>query len=441
MPFTSPGCTFVLSAETNVPPPRPTASERPVATGPLSGVRVLDLSRVLAGPWCVQNLADLGADVIKVERPGTGDDSRHWGPPFMPGLDGEPSSESVYFMAYNRNKRSVTIDFTRPEGQALVRRLVADADICIENFKVGDLARYGLDYASLSELNPRLIYCSLTGFGQDGPWAQRPGYDYLFQGLGGLMSVTGEPDGAPGGGPQRIGIALVDLFTGMYAIVGILSALQERHRSGNGQHIDISLLGTVMAMGSGPVVNYMLTGKVPERTGNIAPQISPYGVYPCADGPLIVASANQKQFAEFCRVLAHPEWVMDARFATNADRVRNRDALNKLFCEVMVTRGKAEWEDALLAAGVPAGPINTYAQALDNPQVRHLGTVVSVAHALGVEAPGVANPLRFSRTPVNYRSAPPLLGQHTREVLAEVGLQAAEIDALAAAGVISTHDT
>jgi crotonobetainyl-CoA:carnitine CoA-transferase CaiB-like acyl-CoA transferase len=405
-------------------------------SGPLRGIRVLDLSRVLAAPWCMQNLGDLGADIVKIERPVTGDESRHWGPPFFKDAEGKDTRESAYYMSFNRNKRSVAVDMTKPEGQAVIRKLAESADICIENFKVGDLARYGLDYASLSKVNPKLIYCSVTGFGQDGPYAERPGYDYLFQGIGGLMSVTGERDDLPGGGPQRVGVSIVDLFTGMYATVSILAALHHRDVTGEGQQIDISLLGSVMAMSSGSLGSMMIGGKVPGRTGNVSPVIMPYGVFPCSDGPIIVASANQNQFVAFCKALGHPEWSTDPRFVTNAARVANQETLNQLFGSVMVQRTRAEWDDILLAAGVPAGPINNYAQALEHPQVQHMNTRIGVPHPLGVDAPGIANPMRFSKSKVSYRRPPPMLGEHTLEVLREAGLDSKAIQALIASGAI-----
>jgi crotonobetainyl-CoA:carnitine CoA-transferase CaiB-like acyl-CoA transferase len=406
--------------------------------GPLHGLKVLDLSRVLAAPWCVQNLGDLGAEVVKVERPGAGDESRHWGPPWFKDANGEATKESAYFMSANRNKRSVAIDFTKPEGQALVREMVLTADICIENFKVGDLARYGLDYASLSALNPRLVYCSVTGFGQDGPWASRPGYDYLFQGLGGLMSVTGERDGAPGAGPQRIGVAIVDMFTGMYATIAILAALRHRDVSGEGQHIDVSLMGSVLALSSGHLSNFMIGGNLPGRTGNVSPTVSPYGVYAGSDGPFIVASANQKQFVALCQVLGHPEWSQDPRFKDNAARIANNPALYQLFAQVMVQQPCAHWEKELTAAGVPAGQINNYAQVMEHPQAKHLQARVELDHALGVKVPVVANPMRFSKTPVTYRRAPPMLGQHTLEVLQEAGLTPEQIAILVEKGAVKT---
>ena len=412
------------------------ASNKPSATGPLHGIRVLDLSRVLAAPWCVQNLGDLGADIVKIERPGTGDESRQWGPPFLKDSEGKTTRESAYFMSTNRNKRSVAIDLSKPEGQAVIRKMAESADICIENFKVGDLARYELDYASLSKVNPRLIYCSVTGFGQDGPWATRPGYDYLFQGMGGLMSVTGERDDRPGGGPQRFGAPIVDLFTGMYATISILAAINHRNNTGEGQHIDISLFGAVMAMGSGQMSNYMVGGKVPGRTGNVSPNITPYGVYPCSDGPFIVASANQTQFIALCKALGHPEWATDPRFTDNGARMANQDELHNLFSAVMRQRTRAEWEELFTRVGVPAGPINDYSQAIVHPVAKHQKTRIGIKHALGVEAPGIANPMRFSKSPVTYRRPPPMLGQHTLEVLHEFGLDEAAIESLKKAGAI-----
>ena len=425
-----------MTNPTNTASSKPSAPQSGGRTGPLQGIRILDLSRVLAAPWCVQNLADMGADVIKIERPGPGDESRHWGPPWLNGPDGKPTRESAYFMSTNRNKRSAAIDLANPQGQAIIRKLAEQADICIENFKVGDLARYGLDYASLSKVNPRLIYCSVTGFGQDGPWATRPGYDYLFQGMGGLMSVTGERDELPGGGPQRFGVPIVDLFTGMYATISILAALNHRNVTGEGQHIDVSLMGAVLAMSSGQLSNYMIGGKLPGRTGNASPNITPYGVYPCSDGLFIVASANQGQFTALCKALEHPEWVDDPRFKDNGARMAHQSELHALFSQILSTKPRAHWESLFLEVGVPAGPINDYAQAMAHPQAQHLKARISIPHPTGVEAPGIANPMRFSKTPVTYRRPPPMLGQHTQEVLQELGLDQAAIDALLKAGAV-----
>lgn len=406
-------------------------------SGPLDGVRVLDLSRVLAGPWCMQNLGDLGADVIKIERPGAGDDTRHWGPPWLADAEGKPTRESAYYLSTNRNKRSVAIDMAKPEGQQLIRRLAEHADVCIENFKAGSLSRYGLDSTALCKLNPRLVYCSITGFGQTGPYAERLGYDYLFQGLGGLMSVTGERDDLPGGGPQRMGVPVVDLFTGMYATVSILAALHHRDATGAGQHIDLSLLDVVLALGSGPVSNYLVGGKVPGRLGNASPNIMPYEVFPCADGLMIVVSANQTQFVALCQAIGHPEWA--ERFFSNEARIAHRDELHALLADVFRSRSGTEWEELLFAAGVPCGPINDYAQALAHPQAQYHAARIDMPHALGVRAPGVASPMRFSATPVEYRRAPPLLGEHTREVLVEqLGLTQEELERLEAGCVIAS---
>lgn len=405
--------------------------------GPLKGVRVLDLSRALAGPWCTQNLADLGAEVIKIERPGTGDESRHWGPPWLSDADGNPTGESAYFLSANRNKRSVAIDIGKAEGQQLVRRLAEQSDVLVENFKVGNLARFGLDWATLSERNPSLIYCSITGFGQDGPYADRPGYDYLFQGLGGVMSVTGALDGLEGAGPQRVGLPVVDLFTGMYATVAILGALHHRDATGEGQHIDVSLFDSVMALGAGQISNYFLGGRVPGRIGNSSPNIAPYQVFPCADGEMIVACANQQQFESLCRAIERPQWISDERFRSNAFRLAHRGELEALLTEVFRERGQMEWESILSAVGVPCGPINDYARAVAHPQALHRGTRIDLPHALGSSAPGVASPLRYSATPVEYRAAPPILGQHTRSVLAEsLGLEEFEIGRLESEAVV-----
>lgn len=409
--------------------------------GPLRALRVLDLSRVLAAPWCTQLLGDLGADVIKIERVGTGDESRHWGPPWVPDPNGEPSRESSYFQSANRNKRSMAVDLSKPDGQALIRKLAMQADICIENYKVGDLARYGLDYASLSALNNRLIYCSVTGFGQDGPWAQRPGYDYLFQGLSGLMSVTGERDDLPGGGPQRTGVPLIDLFTGMYASVSILAALHHRDETGQGQYIDLSLLAVSMALSSGQLSNYMNTGKTPQRTGNASPAITPYGVFPCADGDIIIASANQSQFSALADALGHPEWATDPRFLDNSARLVNIASLRACFAEVMCKQPRAHWEEVFLRVGVAAGPINDYAQAMAHPQVLHLKTRIELPHGLGKAVPLIANPIRFSQSQLNYRYAPPLLGQHTDEILRDwLGFDAQTIAELKATQVIASYE-
>ncbi|HMN78676.1 MAG TPA: CoA transferase [Burkholderiaceae bacterium] len=406
--------------------------------GPLQGLRVLDLSRVLAGPWSMQTFGDMGADIIKIERPGFGDDSRHWGPPWLADGEGKPTRESAYFLSTNRNKRSVAIDITVAEGQRLVRDLTAHCDVFIENFKRGSMARFGLDYESIRKVRPDIIYLSLTGFGQEGPFADRPGYDYLFQGLGGVMSVTGERDDLPGGGPQRVGVPLVDLFTGMYSSIAILAALNHRNNTGEGQLIDLSLFDTVLALSSGQLSNYFVSGKVPPRTGTASPNIAPYGVFPASDGDLIVASANQSQWVAFCKVLGLEWMATDPRFATNAGRIANYAEMHELCSESTRRRTRTEWEELMTEAGVPAGPINDYSQAIEHPQAKFRGSRLAIDHPLGGKAPGVASPLRFSKTPVSYRMAPPLLGQHTYEVLREqLALDEAALEKLAAAGVIA----
>jgi crotonobetainyl-CoA:carnitine CoA-transferase CaiB-like acyl-CoA transferase len=406
----------------------------------LSHLTVLDLSRVLAGPWASQMLADLGAEVIKIERPGKdgkgGDDTRHWGPPWLKDDQGRETSEAAYYLCANRNKRSVTVDFTRAEGQTIVRRLAAGADIVIENFKVGGLASYGLDYASLSALNPRLIYCSITGFGQDGPYAARAGYDFLIQGMGGLMSVTGRADGESGAGPQKVGVALTDILTGLHAAVGILAALAHRERTGEGQHIDVALLDVQVACLANQALNYLASGTPPRRMGNAHPNIVPYQDFPTADGDMILAVGNDAQFARFCAIAGHPEWAVDARFATNAARVNHRAELIPLLRQATVMKTTAAWIEALEAAAVPCGPINDLAGVFADPQVRHRGMRIDLPHPLAGSAPQVANPLRLSATPVEYRNAPPLLGQDTEAVLRELGHDDAAIAALRAAGVI-----
>ncbi|MGI3129483.1 CaiB/BaiF CoA transferase family protein [Halopseudomonas pachastrellae] len=385
----------------------------------LSGLRVLDLSRVLAGPWAGQMLADLGADVVKVERPGAGDDTRAWGPPYLRDGDGRDTSEAAYFLSANRNKRSITIDFTQPEGQQQVRELVQRADVLIENFKVGGLAAYGLDYASLQALNPRLIYCSVTGFGQQGPYAKRAGYDFMIQAMGGLMSITGKADGEEGAGPVKVGVALTDILTGLYASNAILAALAERERSGLGQYVDLALLDVQVACLGNQALNYLTTGVPPKRLGNAHPNIVPYQDFPTADGDFILTVGNDGQFRKFCEVAGHPEWAADARFATNSARVANRAELVPLIRQVTVFRTTAEWIAALEQAGVPCGPINDLAQVFADPQVQARGTRIRMAHPLAGEVDLVANPIRLSRTPVDYRRPPPLLGEHNSEVLAD----------------------
>ncbi|WP_073468201.1 CaiB/BaiF CoA-transferase family protein [Rhizobacter sp. OV335] len=397
---------------------------------PLSGIRVLDLSRVLAGPWCTQTLADLGADVIKVERPmrnGTGgDDTRGWGPPFLKARDGEDTAEAAYYLGTNRNKRSVTVDIAQPQGQALIRRLAAQCDVFIENFKVGDMARYGLDAASLRALYPRLVYCSITGFGQTGPYADRAGYDYAIQGIGGLMSVTGERDDLPGGGPQKVGVAVADLFTGMYASVAILAALRHRDATGQGQAIDMALLDTQVAMLANLGANFLATGVAPGRAGNAHQNIVPYQVFETSDGHMILAVGNDGQFAKFCEVAGRPELAADPRFARNADRVRHRAVLVPLLAALIAARPRQHWLKALEAAKVPCGAINDLAEVFADPQVQFRGMTVPMPHSLADTLRVVASPMKLSDTPVQYRRAPPLLGEHTDDVLAELGWSDAE---------------
>jgi crotonobetainyl-CoA:carnitine CoA-transferase CaiB-like acyl-CoA transferase len=391
----------------------------------LDGIRVLDLSRVLAGPWCTQTLADLGADVIKIERPGTGDDTRTWGPPFLKDREGRDTAEAAYYLGTNRNKRSVTCDIAKPEGQALIRELARHCQVFVENFKVGDMARYGLDYASLKAANPRIVYCSVTGFGQTGPYRERAGYDYAIQGMGGLMSITGERDDI-GGGPQKVGVAVADLFTGMYSAVGILAALRHAERTGVGQHLDMALLDTQVAMLANLGANYLVSGKVPGRAGNAHQNIVPYQVFevaPAADGSkdhVIIAVGNDGQFAKFCQVAGHPGIASDPRFLKNQDRVRNRAVLVPMLESIMKARTKGEWLSALEAAKVPCGAINNLAEVFADEQVRERGMVHQWDHPLAGPLNLVASPLKLSGTPVRSEIPPPLLGQHTQEVLTEV---------------------
>jgi crotonobetainyl-CoA:carnitine CoA-transferase CaiB-like acyl-CoA transferase len=391
----------------------------------LSGIRILDLSRVLAGPWCTQTLADLGADVIKIERPGTGDDTRGWGPPFLKDAAGHDTAEAAYYLGTNRNKRSVTCDIAQPAGQALIRELVQRCDVFVENFKVGDMARYGLDAVSLLAINPRLVYCSVTGFGQTGPYRERAGYDYAIQGMGGLMSITGERDDI-GGGPQKVGVAVADLFTGMYAAVAILAALRHAERTGCGQHIDMALLDTQVAMLANLGANYLVSGKAPGRAGNAHQNIVPYQVFevaPATDGHkdhLILAVGNDGQYVKFCDVAGCPQLAKDPRFAKNQDRVRNRAELVPTLEAIMKTRTKADWLAALEAAKVPCGAINNIAEVFADPQVNHRGMVTQWEHPLQPSLRLVSSPMKLSETPVRCEMPPPLLGQHTEQVLREL---------------------
>ena len=404
---------------------------------PLHGVRILDLSRILAGPWATQLLADLGAEVLKIERPGSGDDTRHWGPPWLADGEGQASSESAYYLSCNRGKRSLAIDFTQPDGAELVRTLAADSAVLVENFKVGGLAKYGLDYASLQALNPRLVYCSITGYGQTGPYAQRAGYDAAIQAQGGLMSITGEPDGAPGGGPQKVGVAVADLMTGMYATTGILAALRHAEATGVGQHIDLALLDTQVGWLANQALNYLVGDSVPQRRGTAHPNIVPYQVMPAADGHFMLAVGNDGQFQRLCEIIGEPALASDPRYASNAARVSHRDELIAHLSGMLQTRPVADWLGLLEAHGVPCAPVNRIDQVFADPQVQARGMRIELPHALGADVPLVANPLRFSATPVQYTRAPPLLGADTRALLCErLGLDEARIEALLTAGVI-----
>jgi len=408
--------------------------------GPLSHLVILDLSRVLAGPWCTQLLADLGAEVIKIEKPGSGDDTRSWGPPFLKDTQGRDTGEAAYYLGCNRGKKSVAVDFTQSEGQAIVLDLARAADVVVENFKVGGLKKYGLDYASLAAVNPRLVYCSITGFGQTGPYAERAGYDFIIQGMGGFMSVTGERDDAPGGGPQKAGIAVADLMTGMYASTAILAAIAGRELSGAGQYIDTSLLDTQIAMMAAMNMNYLVSGTPPGRAGNAHQNIVPYQVFACADGHLILAVGNDAQFARFCDVAGRPEWAADPSIATNAGRVQQRETLVPMIAKVVLTRTQRDWLAALEAVGVPCGPINRLDQVFADPQVQARRMRFDLPHPLSGTVPQVANPLNFSATPVTYTQAPPLLGEHTEAVLAQrLGLSKESLADLAARGVIQVN--
>ncbi|WP_370680519.1 CaiB/BaiF CoA transferase family protein [Comamonas sp. GB3 AK4-5] len=415
------------------------ASSATTRTGALSHLRVLDLSRVLAGPWCTQNLADMGADVIKIEKPGEGDDTRHWGPPFFADAQGDASEHACYFAACNRNKRSVTVDMATTEGQAIIRALAKDSDIVVENFKTGGLQRYGLDYASLSALNPRLIYCSVTGFGHTGPYAPRAGYDLLIQAMSGLMSITGRADTEPGGGPLRVGVAVIDLFTGMYATSAILSALEARHHTGRGQHIDMALLDVAMAVLANQGAGFLNTGNIPGRQGNTHPSVVPYQDFPTADGNMLLAIGNDGQFARFCEA-AGVEWHQDARFTTNAGRVIHRGEMVAMMTALTRSRSTADWIALLESRAVPCGPINNIRQAFDDPHVQARGLRITQQRYPDGQMPEgefinqvttTSSPLRLSDTPATLRYAPPALGQHTEEVLRErLQLDAAQLQAL-----------
>jgi len=409
-------------------------------SGPLSHLTILDLSRVLAGPWCTQLLADLGATVIKIERPGVGDDTRAWGPPYLKDESGRDTSEAAYYLSCNRGKLSVAVDFTTPDGQRIVHDLARQSDVLVENYKVGGLAKYGLDYATVAKANPRLVYASITGFGQNGPYADRAGYDFIIQGMSGFMSVTGERDDLPGGGPQKAGIAITDLMTGMFATVAIQAALAHRDRTGEGQWIDACLFDSAVAMMAVMNLNYLVTGTPPGRAGNAHQNIVPYQAFACADGHVILAVGNDSQFAKFCEAADRRAWVTDERFARNADRVRHRAILVPLVAEVMRTRTQHAWLAALEALGVPCGPINRLDQVFADPQLEARGLRMDLAHPVAGSVPQVATPIRFSATPPAYGRPPPLLGEHTGEVLRErLALDPAAIAALAARGVIGVR--
>jgi crotonobetainyl-CoA:carnitine CoA-transferase CaiB-like acyl-CoA transferase len=385
--------------------------------GPLSHIRVLDLSRVLAGPWCGQNMADLGAEVIKIERPKTGDDSRAFGPPWLKGADGKDTKESAYFASANRGKKSVTLNLSKPEGQEIVRKLAVQCDVLIENYKVGDLARYGLGYDDLKKLNPRIIYASVTGFGQTGPYRERPGYDFMIQGMGGVMSITGERDDLPGGGAQRVGIPIADIMTGMYATIAICAAIAHREKSGTGQHLDLALLDTQVGILANQGLNFLATGTAPGRIGNAHPNIVPYQPFRTKDGDVILACGNDNLFNKFCEVAGCQALAKDARFSTNSKRVENREEITRLLAEIFAERTTKDWCDALEAAGVPNGPINNLQQVFEEPQVLARGMKIELEHAAAGKVPLIASPMKFSGTPLEFRNPPPVLGQHTDEVL------------------------
>jgi crotonobetainyl-CoA:carnitine CoA-transferase CaiB-like acyl-CoA transferase len=404
---------------------------------PLDHLRVLDMSRILAGPWCGQTFADLGAEVIKIERPGTGDDTRGWGPPFMADADGNETDTAAYFLSANRGKKSVTVDITRPEGQDIIRKLAVECDVLLENYKVGGLKKYGLDYDSLSKVNPGLVYCSITGFGQTGPYSPRAGYDFLIQAMGGLMSVTGESEAKPGGGPQKIGVALSDILTGLYTVIGALSALAYRDKTGRGQHVDMALLDVTVASMANQAMNYLITGKSPTTMGNAHPNIVPYEAYKAADHYIILAVGNDGQFRRFCEVAGRVDLADDERYATNRNRVGNRDELGRILTEIIAAKPRAFWLEELEKVGVPCGPINNLKQVFADPHIQARGDRQEVDHPQAGTLPTVANPIRLSESPISYDRAPPTLGQHNEDVLQGLlGLDSEAISRLKDDGIV-----
>ena len=404
---------------------------------PLDHLRIVDMSRILAGPWCGQTFADLGAEVIKIERPGTGDDTRGWGPPFMSDAEGNETDTAAYFLSANRGKKSVTVDITKPEGQDIIRRLVAESDVLLENYKVGGLKKYGLDYESLSKVNPGLVYCSITGFGQTGPYSPRAGYDFLIQAMGGLMSVTGEAEARPGGGPQKIGVALSDILTGLYTVIGALSALAYREKTGRGQHVDMALLDVTVASMANQAMNYLIAGNVPTTMGNAHPNIVPYEAYKAADHYIILAVGNDAQFRRFCEVAGRVDLADNDRYATNRSRVENREELGTILNEIIAARPRGFWLEELEKVGVPCGPINNLEQVFDDPHIQSRGARQEVEHPEAGALPTVANPIRLSESPITYDRAPPVLGQHNADVLTGLlGMDADEIAELKEKGIV-----
>lgn len=412
----------------------PTSSLQKTALG---HIRVLDLTRVLAGPWCAQNLADLGAEVIKVERPGSGDDTRSWGPPYLRDAEGNNTTEAAYYLAANRGKQAITVDIATPEGQQIIRELAAKSDVVLENYKVGQLKKYGLDYESLKQVKPDLVYCSITGFGQDGPYAHRAGYDFIVQGMGGFMSLTGERDDLPGGGPQKAGVAIADLMTGMYSTIAVMAALTHRDRTGEGQYIDMALLDVQVSMLANMNMNYLASGNAPKRWGNAHPNIVPYQTFATADGHIIVAAGNDGQYKKFVQIGGLPELADDPRFSTNPKRVEHRDVLVPILADMVRLKSKQEWISLLEEAGVPCGPINTLNEVFEDPQVLAREMQINLPHPTAGQVKLVASPMKLSATPVTYPSAPPLLGQHTQSVLADVlGYGEQQLDDLKARNII-----